>query len=39
MTGIFAILDDIAALMDDVAVMAKVATRKTAGVLGLYLDW
>ena len=34
MTGIFAILDDIAALMDDVAVMAKVATRKTAGVLG-----
>jgi predicted DNA repair protein MutK len=34
MTGIFAILDDIAALMDDVAVMAKVATKKTAGVLG-----
>ena len=34
MTGIFAVLDDIAALMDDVAVMAKVATRKTAGVLG-----
>jgi len=34
MTGFFAILDDIAALMDDVAVMAKVATRKTAGVLG-----
>ena len=34
MTGFFAILDDIAALMDDVAVMAKVAGKKTAGVLG-----
>ena len=34
MTGIFAILDDIAALMDDVALMAKFATKKTAGVLG-----
>ncbi len=34
MTGIFAILDDIAVLMDDVALMAKVATKKTAGVLG-----
>ena len=34
MTGFFAILDDIAVLMDDVAMMAKVATRKTAGVLG-----
>ncbi len=34
MTGFFAILDDIAALMDDVSVMAKVATKKTAGVLG-----
>jgi len=34
MTGFFAILDDIAALMDDVAMMAKVATKKTAGVLG-----
>lgn len=33
-SGIFAILDDIAALMDDVAVTAKVATRKTAGILG-----
>lgn len=31
--GFFAILDDIAALMDDVAVTAKVATRKTAGIL------
>ena len=34
MTGFFALLDDIAALMDDVAVMAKFATKKTAGVLG-----
>ena len=33
-SGIFAILDDIAALMDDVAVTAKFATKKTAGILG-----
>ena len=33
-SGFFAILDDIGALMDDVAVTAKVATRKTAGILG-----
>jgi len=33
-SGIFAILDDIAALMDDVAVMSKVAAKKTAGILG-----
>jgi uncharacterized protein len=33
-SGFFAILDDITALMDDVAVTAKVATRKTAGILG-----
>lgn len=32
--GIFAILDDIAALLDDVAMMSKVAARKTAGILG-----
>jgi len=32
--GFFAILDDIAALMDDVAVTSKVATSKTAGILG-----
>jgi len=32
--GFFAILDDIASLMDDVALTAKVATRKTAGILG-----
>lgn len=34
MTGFFAILDDIAALMDDVSIMAKIAAKKTAGVLG-----
>ncbi|RRJ91370.1 DUF808 domain-containing protein [Flavobacterium macacae] len=33
-SGFFAILDDIAALMDDVAALSKVATRKTAGILG-----
>ncbi|WP_316753591.1 DUF808 domain-containing protein [Pedobacter gandavensis] len=33
-SGIFAILDDIAALMDDVSVAAKIATKKTAGILG-----
>lgn len=33
-SGIFAIFDDIAALMDDVAVASKIATRKTAGILG-----
>lgn len=33
-SGFFAILDDIAALMDDVAITAKVATKKTAGILG-----
>ena len=33
-SGIFAVLDDIAALMDDVASMSKVAARKTAGLLG-----
>lgn len=32
--GFFAILDDIAALMDDVAVTTKVATQKTAAILG-----
>ncbi|MCK5815982.1 MAG: DUF808 domain-containing protein [Flavobacteriaceae bacterium] len=34
MSGIFALLDDIASLMGDVTVMTKVATKKTAGVLG-----
>lgn len=33
-TGFFALLDDIAAIMDDVAVMSKIATKKTAGILG-----
>jgi predicted DNA repair protein MutK len=33
-SGFFAVLDDIAALMDDVAVLAKVATKKTSGILG-----
>ncbi len=33
-SGIFAVLDDIAALMDDVAVATKVAAGKTAGILG-----
>jgi len=33
-SGFFAILDDIGALMDDVAVATKVATGKTAGILG-----
>lgn len=33
-SGFFAILDDIAALMDDVAVTSKIATKQTAGILG-----
>jgi len=33
-SGIFLIFDDIAALMDDVAAASKIATRKTAGILG-----
>ena len=33
-SGFFALLDDIATLMDDVSVMAKVAGKKTAGILG-----
>ncbi len=33
-TGFLALLDDIAAIMDDVAIMSKVATKKTAGILG-----
>lgn len=32
--GIFAILDDVAVLLDDAAVMGKVAAKKTAGILG-----
>lgn len=33
-SGLFALLDDIASLMDDVATMSKVAAKKTAGILG-----
>lgn len=33
-SGFFALLDDIAVLMDDVAMMGKIATKKTAGILG-----
>ncbi len=33
-SGFFALLDDISALMDDVASMSKIATKKTAGILG-----
>jgi len=33
-TGFFALFDDIALLMDDVAAVSKVATKKTAGILG-----
>lgn len=33
-SGFFAILDDISALMDDIAVTSKLATKKTAGILG-----
>ena len=32
--GFFAVFDDIAILLDDAAMMSKVATKKTAGVLG-----
>lgn len=32
--GFFALLDDVASILDDVAAMTKVATKKTAGVLG-----
>ncbi len=33
-SSLLALLDDIATMLDDVAVMTKVATKKTAGVLG-----
>ena len=33
-SSLFALLDDIATLLDDVSVMTKVAAQKTAGVLG-----
>lgn len=33
-SGFFAILDDVATLLDDAAVMSKLAAKKTAGLLG-----
>jgi predicted DNA repair protein MutK len=33
-TSLLALIDDIATLLDDIAVMTKVAAKKTAGVLG-----
>ncbi len=33
-SGFFMLMDDIAAILDDVAVLTKVAAKKTAGVLG-----
>ena len=33
-SGFFAVLDDVATLLDDVAGMSKIATKKTAGILG-----
>ena len=33
-SGIFAILDDITALLDDAVLMSKIAAKKTAGLLG-----
>jgi predicted DNA repair protein MutK len=33
-TGLIALLDDVASVLDDVALLTKVAGRKTAGVLG-----
>jgi predicted DNA repair protein MutK len=37
-SGIFAILDDVATLLDDAAVYSKLAAKKTAGLLGDDLD-
>jgi len=33
-SGFFALFDDVATLLDDVAAMSKIATKKTAGILG-----
>ena len=33
-TNLLTLLDDITALLDDIATMSKIATKKTAGVLG-----
>ncbi len=32
--SLFALIDDIATLLDDIALMTRVAAQKTAGVLG-----
>lgn len=33
-SGFFAVLDDVATLLDDVASLSKIATKKTSGILG-----
>lgn len=33
-SGLLLLLDDIATILDDVALMSKMAAKKTAGVLG-----
>jgi predicted DNA repair protein MutK len=33
-SSLLALIDDIASILDDVSAMTKVATKKTAGVLG-----
>ena len=33
-TSLLALIDDIASILDDIAVLSKVAAKKTAGVLG-----
>ncbi len=33
-SGIFAVLDDVTTLLDDVAALSKIATKKTSGLLG-----
>ncbi|MBT4766543.1 MAG: DUF808 domain-containing protein, partial [Methylococcales bacterium] len=33
-SGFFAVLDDVAMLLDDAALMSKVAVKKTVGLLG-----
>ncbi len=33
-SGFFALFDDVAVLLDDIAAMSKIATKKTAGILG-----
>ena len=33
-SSLLTLIDDIASILDDVAVLTKVATKKTAGVLG-----